>query len=141
MIYQKVTVPNLYSSIKKLIHTCAFIYSLSSNRQVDILNFTRLLCKFSFHHTTKNENLRSHVFQWRRRDYETLFLFFFSLFFICPKLRKDKRNRYVGMKRRNLARHNLAALINARCISLLHVSFVVFPYFGENGRAIRRSLK
>ena len=74
------------------------------------------------------------------------FLFFFLFvflffFFICTKLWKDKSNRYVGMKIRHLAGQNIAG-VNKRlmhiCISLLHVS--VFPYFGEDGRAIRRRL-
>ena len=69
------------------------------------------------------------------------FFFLFFFFFICTKLWKDKSNRFVGMKRRHLAGQNIAG-VNKRlmhiCISLLHVG--VFPYFGEDGRAIRRRL-
>ena len=46
--------------------------------------------------------------------------------YICPKLRKDKSNSYVGMKRRHLSGQNLAGIM---CVSLLHVSFVVFTLF------------
>ena len=72
------------------------------------------------------------------------FLFFFCMFiffFNCTKLCKDKSSRYVGMRRRHPAGLNIAG-VNKRlmqiCNSLLHVT--VFPYFGEDGRAIRRRL-
>ena len=83
----------------------------------DILNCARLLCIFSFHHTTKNDYLGYFVFSVAKaKHFFSFFSFFFCfmlvcLFFcICPKLRKDKSNRYVGMKRRHLAGYNLAGV-------------------------------
>ena len=85
----------------------------------------------SLHH-----NLRYCLFLWWRWDKETLFLSF-SFFYICPKVRKDKSNRYIGIKRRHFARDKiLRALFNASCISLLHMRFVLFPQIGENKRVI-----
>ena len=67
----------------------------------------------------KNYKVCYFVFLWRMRDYE-------KKIYICPKLRKDKSNSYVGMKRRHLSGQNLAGIM---CVSLLHVSFVVFTLF------------
>ena len=58
----------------------------------DILNCTRLLCIFSFHHTTKNDNLRYFIFFCDEGEITKHFfrLFFHFFFCICPKLQKTK---------------------------------------------------
>ena len=83
----------------------------------DILNCLRLLYIFSFHHTTKNDYLHYFVFSVAKARLPNTFFGF--LFWICPKLRKDKSNHYVGMKRRHLAGQNLAG-VNNRLMYILY---------------------
>ena len=59
-----------------------------------------------------------------------LLFFFFFFFCICPKLWKDKSNRYVGMKRRHLAGQNLAG-VNKRLMYLVIARECISLFWGR----------